>query len=209
MHPDEAQRLFALDDTLRAEADRVLEASGIGAILAEEGYVPVGSRVMRTMTWRDMDFECYDPNPDWNRHWDVGTRLARTGWCCRLQGIDVYREQWMDYGYYWGVRVVDPAQRSAPPGDPAVWKLDLWMAREEEFARGLGPRRRWAALMTEKARADILSIKEIVCREPEYGRSVLSVHLYEAVLEHGVSDLAGFRRWWDEAKGRGGEAGSV
>jgi hypothetical protein len=42
MHP-EATRLFALDEALRAEADRMLADSGIGAILADAGYVAVGS----------------------------------------------------------------------------------------------------------------------------------------------------------------------
>ena len=50
-------RLFALDASLRAEADRMLEESGLGEIIREEGYKAVGSYVMRTMTWLDLDFE--------------------------------------------------------------------------------------------------------------------------------------------------------
>ena len=40
-----------------AAAAAMLATSGIGAILHEAGYVPVGSQVMRTMTWGDLDFE--------------------------------------------------------------------------------------------------------------------------------------------------------
>ena len=40
MHPD-SQRLFALDEALRAEADRMLAQSGIGPILRESGYKAV------------------------------------------------------------------------------------------------------------------------------------------------------------------------
>ena len=136
MHP-EANRLFTLDAALREEADQVLADSGIGSMLAKSGYQAVGSYVMRTMVWRDLDFGRYE-EPDWRRHWQIGTRLAETGWCVRLQCIDVYREAWMgvqpDFGYYWGVRVAPPSRSEpTPPGDPTVWKLDIWMARPEEF----------------------------------------------------------------------------
>ena len=195
MHP-EASRLFALDEDLRAEAQAVLADSGIGAILEKAGYVPVGSQVTCTMTWRDLDFERYQ-EPDWDQHWEVGTQLAKTGWCVRLQCVDVYREQWADHGLYWGLRVADPARSEAtPPGDPTVWKLDVWTAREEEFE--LSARERWDALMSEESRATVLAIKEAVCHEPEYRKTMVSAHIYEAVLEQDVGDLAAFRIWWEE-----------
>ena len=200
MHP-EAARLFALDGALRAEADEVLGKSGIGGILAEGGYELVGSYVMRTMTWRDLDFERYE-EPDWPRHWEVGTQLAETGWCARLLCIDVYREAspeaQPDFGLYWGIRVADPHRtQPAPPGDPTVWKLDVWTARPEEFL-GRDERAAWASAMTEEARSHILAIKEAVCKEPEYRHSMLSVHVYEAVLEQGVRGVEAFRDWWRE-----------
>jgi hypothetical protein len=196
MHP-EASRLFALDEALRAEAEQMLAESGIAAILADYGYEPVGSYEMRTMTWRDLDFHRSEDDPDRARHWDIGTRLARTGWCVRLQCIDVYREQWSDHGLYWGIRVADPARpETAPPGDPTVWKLDLWTARPQEWT-DVERRERWLSLMTDDARSCVLAVKEAICREPEYRKTMLSVHVYEAVLEHGIRDLAAFRRWWE------------
>jgi hypothetical protein len=201
MHPD-AERLFALDAALRAEADEVLAESGIGAILEEGGYEAVGSYVMGTMTWRDLDFERYE-EPDWGRHWEVGTRLANTGWCVRLQCIDVYREAWQDWGHYWGLRVVKRGrEEKAPPGDPTVWKLDVWTARAEEFGESPAKREAWGAAMTEEARSHVLAIKEALCMAPEYRKSVLSVHVYEAVLEEGVRGVDAFREWW---RGRYGE----
>jgi len=199
MH-SQAQRLFALDAALRSEADEMLAESGIGAILEQAAYGAVGSYAMRTMTWRDLDFERYE-GPDWQRHWEVGTRLAQTGWCVRLQCIDVYREAWPeaspDFGLYWGARAADPRRTgSASPGDPTVWKLDLWTARSEEFAPSVSKRTTWSSLMTDEARSHILAIKEVLCTQPEYRKSLLSVHIYEAVLEHGVRGLGEFREWW-------------
>ena len=133
MHPD-ASRLFAAEASLRAKADAMLAASGLGAILADAGYVAVGSYAMRTMTRRDLDFE-HAEEPDLARHWEVGTQLAGTGWCVRLRCTDVYKEAWQGYGLYWEVRVVDPAREGpAKPDDPSVWNLDLWTARAQEFA---------------------------------------------------------------------------
>jgi len=203
MHPD-ASRLFALDEALRAEADRMLADSGIGAILADARYAAVGSYPMRTMTWRDLDLERAE-EPDWQRQWDVGTRLAHTGWCVRLQCIDVYREAWPealpDFGFYWGLRVADPARAEhAPPGDPSVWKLDLWTARPEEFASSKARRDVWSRLLTDEARSYVLAIKEAVCHDPEYRKTMLSVHVYEAVLEHGIGEVNAFREWWESRR---------
>ena len=195
MHPD-APQLFALDEALHAEAEEMLAASGTGPILADAGYRAVGSYPMRTMVWRDLDFE-RPADPDWRTHWEVGTRLAETRWCVRLQCVDVYRENWQDYGLYWGLRVADPERKHvARPGDPEIWKLDLWTARAEEFARMAPRRETWAAAMTEEARSHVLAIKKAVCTEPEYRKALLSVHIYEAVLERGIQDLGEFRRWW-------------
>jgi hypothetical protein len=198
MHP-EAERLFALDESLRAEAEAMLAASGIGAILREAGYIPVGSQAMRTMAWRDLDFERYR-EPGWDDHWEVGTRLAKTGWCTRLQCTNMYREQvFTDFGLYWGILAVPPDRTTAAPkGDPTVWKLDIWTARREEFR--LGSRERWQALLNEENRATILAIKEAVCHGPEYRMTMTSIHIYEAVLECGITSLEGFREWWQREK---------
>ena len=202
MNP-ETQRLFALDESLRTEAVAMLHASGIGAILRDAGYVPVGSYAMRTMAWRDLDFERYC-EPDWDDHWEIGTRLAKTGWCTRLQCTNMYREQvFKDFGLYWGV-IVAPPDRTTPAakGDPTVWKLDIWTARREEF--DTRPRERWEARMTEEGRSTIIAIKDAVCHGPDYRKTMTSIQIYEAVLECGVTGLDEFMDWWHaRQEGRG------
>jgi len=193
MHP-EAGRLFAAEEAMRAEADEMLARAGIGAILRGAGYGAVGSYGMRTMTWRDLDFERVREAPDWGDHWAVGAALAATGWPWRQVCTDHYRDPWRnEKGLYWGLR-------AAPPGGGETWKLDLRTARAEEFAPAEPRRQRWAALMTEERRSYVLAIKEAVCTDPEYRKSLLSVHVYEAVLERGVRGVEEFREW-----GRGRE----
>jgi hypothetical protein len=69
--------------------------------------------------------------------------------------------------------------------DPSVWNLDLWTARAQEFAPTRTLRAAWMSAMTEDARSCILAIKEALCREPKYGRSLAAMHIYEAVLGRG------------------------
>lgn len=186
---DEARELLELDRSLRDEAVGVLDVSGLGAILQGEGYKPVGSYTMRTMTWRDLDFERVVDEPDWDRHWSLGIRFAALSWVWKLNCTNAYRQpDGTDEGLYWGLRLSDPE------GGP-VWKVDLWTARAEEFARGCPNRSRWETLMTEDTRLLILGIKKAVCSLPEYRRNILSVDVYEAVLDEGIRDIGQFMDW--------------
>ena len=196
MNEIKAVRLNELDCTLRREADEFLANSGLGPIIAAAGFKSVGSYVMRTMTWRDLDFERMVDEPDWSDHWRLGQALASTGWVWRASCVDAYRDEYSpdDDGYYWGLRASDPS------GGPA-WKLDLWTGRREEFAPALERRATWEALMTEDSRLDILTIKEAVCSHPEYRKSLLSVHIYEAALERRIRGVAAFLEWWQSAYG--------
>lgn len=187
----EAARLRALDESLRGEADRMLAESGLSAILNEAGYVVKGSYAMRTMTWRDLDFIRTDESADWAGHWSIGTRLAETGWVWRLMSLHAYDDPRVPNrrGLYWDLRV------RSPHGGP-TWKLDLWTARSAEHApRALKAQER-SRLMTEEARCHILAIKEAYCRTLAYHDTVVSAHIYEAVLEHGVRGVEAFREWW-------------
>jgi len=187
-HP-EAQRLSRLDADLRREADEFLLNSGLGKITSAAGYTPIGSYAMRTMVWRDLDFERMTKNPTWQDHWEWGKELAKIDGVYRLSCIDAYRDPHIaDFGLYWGVRAV------APEG--AEWKLDLWTARPEEFAPGLDLRAKWMELLTDEARLNVLAIKEAVHTHTEYRKTMLSVHVYEAVLEHRIDSVEGFLDWW-------------
>lgn len=195
MHRD-AERLFALDETLRREADEVLAASGIGSILNDAGFIPVGSYSMRTMVWRDLDFEL-QAEPDWDVFWETCSALARTGWCTRLQCINVYRENWGQHGLYCGLLIASPdATERAGKGQPDFWQLDAWTLRPVEAEPFSRRRSLWEGRLDDISRSRILAIKEAARRQPEYGKTLLSVHIYQAVLEEGLRDVDSFFAWW-------------
>jgi len=192
---DNKARLFALDAALRAEADVFLKDSGLGKIIKDQGFHPVGSYVMKTMTWRDLDFERYDESPGWQKHWEFGAKLAQLKWVWRLAAINGYLDpRKTDEGLYWGLR-------ASPPGEKNLWKLDLWTARREEFVRSSPKRPLWEKPLDDDKRYDILVIKEAVCMLPEYKDSLLSIYIYEAVLEAGVHGIDEFWLWWNNHSG--------
>ena len=196
MHPD-AERLFAQDEALRHEADYLLEASGVGAILRERGLSPVGSYVMHTMTWRDLDFEGY-ADRDQAACWQLGEAIAQSPWTFRAQFEDNNRTGYT--GFYWGFLIADP-KISGPVqrGNPLVWKLDAWQfPAAHKAANNLDRRALWQSLLTDETRSYVMAIKEALCRDARYCRSLFSVDLYEAVLECGVRDLDEFERWFAE-----------
>lgn len=190
-------RLNQLDIDLRQEADEFLAKSGLKDIISNAGYIAVGSYKTRTMVWRDLDFERIADHPNWQDHWTVGNVLAKTGWVWRLSCVDAYRDQINtgDCGHYWGLR-------ASNPGGGPVWKLDLWTARIEEYA--LEKRALWDSLITDESRIKILRIKEAMCMRPEYRKTLLSVHIYEAVLENNIEEIEGFLNWWQRTHQGGG-----
>ena len=194
---DNRQRLFALDAGLRAEADKMLEESGLGKIIKEEGFHAAGSYAMKVMTWRELDFERGDNNPDMRQHWKLGERFYKHPWVWGLRYVDASRDPRTpgDEGFYWRLEV------AGEPRDE-YWMIDLWTARPEVFERGAPKRPLWMKMLNDDTRYRILEIKEVICKSLEYRRTIHSWHIYEAVLENGVKGLDEFREWWKERRGK-------
>jgi hypothetical protein len=189
------RELFVREAALRTEAEDMLANTGLGMIFAQAGYHAVGSYVMRTMVWRDLDFEREVDSPTWDEHWKFGQKLASTGIVWKFSCVDAYRDRRNpgDRGLYWGI------QFDYPAGGP-IWKVDLWSARHGEFD-GLARRTLWMSRLTDESRSHILEIKNAVWSHPDYRKALLSVHIYEAVLEHDIRGLKDFWSWWNTRHG--------
>ena len=192
------EKLFDQDVSLHTEADLMLKETGLGKIIKEAGYKPVGSYVMRTMTWRDLDFERSQDPLDWDDHWNLGSKLNKLGFVWKFSCIDAYRDRRNpepQQGYYWGLQFDYPK-------DWSIWKMDLWTARHSEWEEASVKRQLWASKLTDEKRYHILKIKDAVWNLPEYRQTLLSVHIYEAVLKCNIRTLEEFRKWWKAKYGK-------
>ncbi len=61
----------------------------------------------------------------------------------------------------------------------------------------------WTSRMTADLHAEIIAIKRAVCAVPQYRKNLLSVHVYEAVLEYGIRGLDAFWQRWAARYGQG------
>jgi hypothetical protein len=188
-----ATRLLERQDTLQAEANRLIEQLDLTTMLGQAGrFERLGSSVSGLMVWRDLDLgaSCGRLSPE--RAWETMLPLATHP---RTVQLDYRNEtgrltppELQGYGrYYFVMRHVTDS------GDE--WKIDvsLWspesppgpLAHPEELRRQLTPETRLA----------ILWIKDLWHRVPSYPDQVSGIDVYDAVLEHGVRTPEQFERY--------------
>ena len=179
-----ATRLLERQDTLQAEANRLVDRLDLPAMLSRAGrFEQLGSSVSGLMVWRDLDLgaSCGRLSPD--QAWETMLPLAAHTHTTRLD----YRNETgrltppelRGYGRYYFV-----VHHETETGDE--WKIDvsLWspdsppgpLAHAEELRKRLTPETRLA----------ILWIKDVWHRMPSYPYRVSGMDVYDAVLEHGV-----------------------
>ena len=188
-----AAGLIENQDSLQAEADRLVERLGLPTMLGRAGrFERLGSSVSGLMVWRDLDLgaSCGRLSPE--RAWETMVPLAAHPRTTQLE----YRNEMgrlappglRGYGRYYFV-----ARHRTEGGDE--WKIDvsLWSpgsppgpaAHAEELRRRLTPETRLA----------ILWIKDVWHRMSSYPDRVSGVDIYDAVLEHGVRTPEQFGRY--------------
>jgi hypothetical protein len=182
-----AQSPEDLDKALRAEADQLL-GSGLREVLSDYGEVHVvGSYALHLMVWRDLDITIFRAQQDREQFFRLGGRIAELLKPHRMS----YRDEFIDRteknptGLYWGVYLGD-ARKGA-------WKIDIWtVSPDDPKAAHLGTQSLRERL-SDNSRAIILRIKSQLWSHPEYRRTFSSQDIYDAVLDHDVSDIPGFQ----------------
>lgn len=195
----------AVHVALRAEADELL-ASGLLDVLASYGAVHVvGSHRLGLMAWRDLDIHLVPWILDRSSFFELGSRIAEVVVPHRMHYRDetIVGTDGLPSGLYWGVYLGE--ERAG------AWKLDIWATDERGLERVQAYCRRIEQRLTVDSRGIILAIKEKCWQLPECRKRFGSGDVYEAVLEHGVRDVAGLwdylerrpygtgcdgRRWW-------------
>ena len=197
MTETDAAALFARQSALQAEADAAVADLGITAGLAALGEaVRVGSSALGLMVKRDVDITVVCPELTAATHDAVralGGRIARHP--------RVWQVTWRDDTGAWNAepeRFPDGiflkfSYRCAAGRD---WNFDVWFVDEPQRQPDLAHLRTLPPRLTDESRAAILTIKQALAADPEYGRSIRGIDVYEAVLDHGVTtpeEFAGLR----------------
>ena len=191
--PEEAYaaRLLERQDTLQAEANRLVEQLDLSTMPGRAGrFERLGSSVSGLMVWRDLGASCGRLSPE--RAWETMVPLAAHPRTTRLYYSNelgrLAPPELRGYGRYYFV-----AHHETGPGDE--WKIDvsLWspesppgpLAHAEELRRQLTPETKLA----------ILWIKDVWHQVPSYPDQVSGMDTYDAVLKHGVGTPEQFGRY--------------
>lgn len=185
--------LLAQDAELRAEADGMVETTGLLTILSGYGRAHLsGSYAMQLMTWRDLDIYLEMSEVSVTMFAAMTQRLIAALQPRRASFIDQWNYESTEAirGLYLGIR-------------HQAWKIDVWGVPPAICAEKVAHSTRIAAALDGAMRIAVLSIKNTVCRDPRYRDTVTSQDIYDAVLLHGVRDTEAFWRHIDERITRG------
>lgn len=189
--PVAATSLLRRQDALQSEARRVLDDLDLMAALIAAGQpVQIGSSVLGLMVWRDIDIHVYCDQVSADLAFETMrplvshpriTKLRYANWSGPLA------TNTLPDGYYWGARYRSDA------GDE--WKIDVWFLLEDAPRPEHAYAERIKAQLTPEARLAILWIKDLWHRLPSYRDTVVSLDIYDAVLNHGVRTPAAFEAY--------------
>jgi hypothetical protein len=174
------------DEELRCEADLLL-ASGLQTILNDYGAAHViGSYALHLMVWRDLDIHIVQPELDKRKFFELGGKIADLLNPQRMHYRDETSAatQGLPRGLYWGVYLGNERE--------GAWKIDIWMTGPDGFEAVRAHGERIQERLADSNRPLILKIKSACWRHPQYRREFSSGDIYDAVLEHSVTDIDGF-----------------
>jgi hypothetical protein len=167
----------------RQAAMGILQDLGLIARWAAHGTVHlVGSVALGLVVEPDIDLEIYSAAPDIGKGFTVLAPLAAFPGMRRARFTNTLGTA--DPGLYF--------QLQYEQGDQ-TWKIDMWyLAEDYPGPRGCELTGPLLSVLTPVTRDRILAIKEAA---RERGEQVQGIRVYQAVLDGGITDYAGFQAW--------------
>jgi hypothetical protein len=184
LDPALAAELLQRQAALQAEAHEVMDDLALLETLAAVGRpIALGSLALGLMAWRDIDLNILCDPLDADR---VFAGLRPFASHANIERLTFRSERGRfnrsglpeREGFYSGLRYSAPEQ----PG----WKLDLWFVLDGAPRPDLAHLTTIPPRLTPERRLAILWLKDLWHRRPAYRDTVVSVDIYDAVLEHGV-----------------------
>lgn len=171
---------------LRQEADQVMQAIGLPAILAPYGPVAfIGSYFLDLMAYPDIDISI--PPVTIAQLFRIGGQIAASE---LVAEVVFQRSKTPDLP---GGLYLKPRIEYGDWGRP--WKIDIWSLREEIVAQSVAEMQRIKAAMTEALREQIIRYKCAILtpagRTPMYS----GIFIYRAFIDEGLSDFGDVTRY--------------
>lgn len=177
------------------ESDNILYNLGLKVTLDKYGETFVtGSYYLDLMTWRDLDI--YVINDDFNKSdlFDLGKEIVEklNPYKMIFNNECIRQRSGLPKGLYWGIYTII---------DGNEWKIDIWCVdskQAKEFKKDI-------ISMKEKINDErkdlILQIKSKICNHAEYRKGILSIDVYDAVINHNINTIDEFKIWAKKNKG--------
>ncbi len=185
------KEIIAHSRSLQDEASDLLNTEGLLPILKSFGTTRViGSYMLDTMTWRDIDISMKLPNEqDVALFFEIGRRIATKFQITRMSYSNHFIRNFpgFDHGLYWGIRL-RYAERE--------WKIDLWGYGETDYNKHMEDFDMLHKEIQQADRTAILHIKHAISQRPDYRGDIYnSMAVYRAVLTGKVTSLEEFNAW--------------
>jgi hypothetical protein len=182
--------LLELNSEIKKEADAMLYEKGLLALLRSFGTPHVsGSYALDLMTWRDLDIYLEVEDLKESSFFSLGGQLASLLMPVKMsfRNETVAKTPGLPQGFYWGIYLGNERKDA--------WKIDIWAVHSAECKRLLDYCMGIQEKLDKQKSTQILAIKSCCWQDPEYRRSYSSMDIYTAVLEEGITDMEGFKRY--------------
>lgn len=192
---------------LQTQAQEVLEKLGLLTLLSRYGEPHiVGSMELGLMTWRDIDIEIIAPDLSKDSIAEIAAELIKQVHHRIDFGVIDNRGQdnpKLPRSIYLGLKYFgeDIKPEEMLGSSEKAWKIDLHFVLPED-SQGITKTRELKDKLTPEKRQAILQIKEVIATNPKYRKEVFSMDIYQAVLDHNVTDLGGFEKYLQASGGR-------
>lgn len=181
--------LAHLANSLRNDADLVLDRQGLRQILEQYGKVHVsGSYALELMVWRDLDIYLEVPDISEGQFFQLGGEIAT-----RLRPVKMnFRNERLNQtpnlpqGLYWGIYLGNDRD--------STWKIDIWAVTPAQCRELIAFSDALKSRLTSSTKDSILHLKSRLWRDPRYRKSFTALDIYRAVLDGGTTDVATFLR---------------
>lgn len=178
------QELLEQQDRLQKIASELVDELGLAEKLGQLGtFHLVGSATLGLMVWPDIDMEVHVDDYQLSDMLSVAEHLLS-----QKSVVDVtlrdYRQD-PNPNKPKGLYIGGKAEK-----DDVRWKLDIWLVRSQD--KQSGDITKQMLSIAEDQKLAILRIKNAVWDNDQYRKKIISMDIYDAVMNFEIRDLDGF-----------------